>query len=178
MKSANSDVQAMHDAYNKAMGMSLSNNPAFERYWLCAIKAGLTAEDVGHVIAYRVRQIKEGNRRPACVFLRNLVGSDEAIGDTLNEAAVLRSHLKRQAFEQSPQAKALSATGRPPSPVQSGLPKLAGEVARVSFAAMREAAGMPPVDPSMAPVQPDQATSNLTYSASEDPPHQTDSPTP
>lgn len=168
----------MHESYNRAMGMSLSNNPAFERYWLSAIKAGLTVEDLVQVIAYRLRQIKGGNRRAASVFLRNLVGSDEAIGDTLNEAAVLRSSLKRQALEQSPQAKVLSATGRPPRHVQSDLPKLAGEVARVSFAAMRQAAGMPPVDPVVDPMTATDDMSNLTYRTSEDPPHQTDSPTP
>ena len=132
------DVADLHAAYCLITRQVMRLNMAAERYWFEAAKAGLTPQDLMAVIRQRNKEIYKKNRRPQCILLRNICGSDEAILDVLNEAAAIRALGRKPSF---PPAKsdALRATGRsgspPPSPERT-----AGEVVVDCLKRLKEAA--------------------------------------
>ena len=107
----------------------------FERQWFEALKEGLTSDCVKLVIKERLIRIKEGVRRPECLLLRNIAGSEGAIADVVQEAAAIRARMRVKVFPKD-KSNVLRATGRPDEPEQ-GTMRPVGDVIR----AMKEAIG-------------------------------------
>ena len=84
-------VQGMHNLYCIATNMPLSLTPASERWWYDLCKFDITPEDLLRVIKDRQRRIALKERNQACLLLRNICGSDEAICDVLNESSMLKA---------------------------------------------------------------------------------------
>lgn len=108
-------IQNLHDAYVLAVGIELNLNPAFSRQWYDASKMGLQAEDIAPLIRHLQKRIKAGVRQPECLKIKNLVGSDEAIADSLNEIAAIKALQRKKVFPQGKQ-DVLRATGRETEP--------------------------------------------------------------
>lgn len=104
-------VNGLHNAYCITTGITLNLTPCFERWWYDAATAGLIPTDLLLVLQDRQRRIKLGERNQACLLLRNICGSEEAIGDVVNEAAQLNA-LARKPKMNKPKAAVLRATGR------------------------------------------------------------------
>ena len=115
MDSINPQVTNLHNNYNLAMNLLLPMRPTFERWYYEALKAGITPEMLYEVIKHRQRRIQAGVRREESVCIRNLVGSDEAIDNLIEEWAMLASK-KRIIVVEPSRASVLSATGRSTEP--------------------------------------------------------------
>lgn len=135
MESLNAEINAIHHAYCESTGFDLQLSAFFERQWFEALKEGLTCDCVKLVIKERIRRIKEGVRRPECLLLRNIAGSEGAIADVAQEAAAIRARMRVKVFPRD-KANVLRATGRPDEPEQSTM-RPVGDVIR----AMKEAIG-------------------------------------
>ncbi len=118
MQSINPEINSIHRAYCESTGFDLNLTAFFERQWFEAMKEGLTADCVRLVIKERLRRIREGVRRPECLLLRNVAGTEGAIADVLQEAAAIRARLRVKVFS-SDKSDVLRATGRPAEPEQS-----------------------------------------------------------
>lgn len=94
MTSTNPEINRLHQAYCQATGMELAILPASERWWFDAIKAGMQIEDIQLVVKQRKKRIFAKVRHQECLYLRNFIGSDEAIQSVMEESAALRA-LKR-----------------------------------------------------------------------------------
>lgn len=108
-------IQALHDAYCLVTRQQMRLNMAAERYWFEANKAGLTPIDLMTVVKQRMSDIRAQRRNPACILLRNICGSDEAILDVLNEAAAIKALARRPAYSPG-KAEVMKASGRPGAP--------------------------------------------------------------
>lgn len=135
MESLNAEINAIHKAYCESTGFDLRLSGFFERQWFEALKEGLTCDCVKLVVKERLRRIKEGVRRPECVLLRNIAGSEGAIADVAQEAAAIRARMRVKVFPKD-KAEVLRATGRPDEPEQCPM-RPVGDVIR----AMKEAIG-------------------------------------
>lgn len=138
-------VQALHAAYCLEMSLKLPINPATERFWFAAHKAGLAPADLSLVLRARQRAVKSGARYPASLLLRNICGSDEAIADVTNEAAVLRAlrdRMRRPAYDPG-KADVLAASGRKESPA-APKERTAGDLAVDCLRRLRQAPDAPP----------------------------------
>lgn len=115
MESMDPHINALHAAYCEEAKIQLPMLPAYERWWFDAKQAGLTPEDVKMVMVHRRLRIKAGFRNAECTYLRNICGSEEAIANTMDEAATLRA---KQRIKTVPPGKAevLRATGRSAEP--------------------------------------------------------------
>jgi len=112
MQSISHEVNLLHQTYCVSMGIGdMPMVPYFERLWFDAHNAGLTPEDVRMVIIDRQRRVKDGVRHRECLLLRNIAGSEEAIGNTIMEAAHLRA-LRRIKPVDAGKLEVLKATGR------------------------------------------------------------------
>jgi len=109
--SINPAINDIHQAYCESTGFDLNLTPFFERQWFEAMKAGLTCDCVRLVIKERLRRIREGVRRPECLLLRNVAGTEMAIGDVLQEAAMIRARMRVKVVPAG-KAEVLRATGR------------------------------------------------------------------
>lgn len=117
MQSINSDVNSIHQAFCDARGFELNMHPTNERWWFDALKCGMTPDDVKLVIKARMKRIAAGVRHEECLAIRNIAGSDEAIANTMEEAAAIRATMRIKAYPAS-KAQALRATGREDEPEQ------------------------------------------------------------
>lgn len=115
MISASPDIMKFHAAYCAATGMDLALLPASERWWYDAIKAGMQIEDVQLVVKERRKRIFAKVRHQECLYLRNFIGSDEAIQSVMEESAAIRA-LKRSAQYPKGKQQVLKATGRAAEP--------------------------------------------------------------
>lgn len=111
MNSVNSGVNLLHEAYCACMALELPLQAADERRWLNAVLAGMTPDDLKLVIKERMKGISKDERRAACLYVRNLCGSDEAIADVMNEVAVIRARMRVKVMDKG-KASVLRATGR------------------------------------------------------------------
>ena len=117
MESINPEINAIHEAFCCAMGFELNLLPASERHWRDAIKSGMTPDDVKLVIKTRMKRIAAGVRHQESLYIRNIAGSEEAIANTMEEAAAIRATMRIKAYPAS-KAQALRATGRDDEPEQ------------------------------------------------------------
>ena len=115
MESISPEINAMHHAYCEATGFDIPLAPYFERQWFEALNCGLTCDCVRLVIKERVRRIREQVRKPECLLLRNVAGSEAAIFDVLQEAAAIRARMRVKVMSPG-KAEVLRATGRPVEP--------------------------------------------------------------
>lgn len=111
MDSINPAVNALFSAYLLAMGMEMPLNMAFERYLFSAIKEGVTPLMMADVVRERRVRITQGVRYQESLKLRNLIGDDGAIGDFINEAAMIAA-LKRKKVVEACRASVLRQSGR------------------------------------------------------------------
>lgn len=105
-------IDHLHAAYCQAMNLAVRLLPAYERWWYNAAKQGMHPNDVIIVIADRKRKTQTKERNVASLLLRNICGSDEAIGDVINEANAIRA-AKRKPCHCKGKQEVLHATGRP-----------------------------------------------------------------
>lgn len=111
MESINPQINALHSAHCSARNLVLDLRPTQERWYHDALKAGITPDMLYEVIKHRQRRILAGVRREESVYIRNLVGSEEAIDNLLEEAAMLASR-KRIRVMPPDQASVMRTTGR------------------------------------------------------------------
>ena len=135
MESINPEINAIHEAFCCAMGFELNLLPASERHWRDAIKSGMTPDDVKLVIKTRMKRISAGVRHQECLYIRNIAGSEEAIANTMEEAAAIRATMRIKAYPVG-KAQALRATGREDDPEQGSAVPI-----RDVIEAMRKAVG-------------------------------------
>lgn len=110
-----SKVVSLHSTYGTTTGIRVAVTPATERWWYDAIKAGMHPSDLTAALPERIRQIKKGDRNQACLLLRNVCGSDEAITNTMNEAQLLKAKAREPKVDKG-KASVLKATGRQSTP--------------------------------------------------------------
>lgn len=136
MESMNEEIRLLHQCYCTAMGIGeMPLVPYYERLYCEAVNAGITCEDIRMVIADRQRRIRDGVRHRECLLLRNVIGSDEAIGNLMNEASMLLAKARVKPVNAG-KLEVLRATGREePKPVTDAVP--IGKV----IEEMRKAAG-------------------------------------
>jgi hypothetical protein len=108
-------LDLLHNAYCITLDLDLAFNMVFERYWFEAAKLGILPEDLPLLLNHLKRRIKDGVRQPECLKIKNLVGSDEAIADSLNQIAQIKSTLRKRSFCPD-KASVLRSTGRDPEP--------------------------------------------------------------
>jgi len=118
MQSINSDVNSIHQAFCDARGLELNMQNCQERWWFEALKCGMTPDDVKLVIKARMKRIAAGVRHEESLYIRNIAGSEEAIANTMEEAAAIRATMRIKVYPAS-KAQALRATGRPDAPEPS-----------------------------------------------------------
>lgn len=131
--SSDPEINAIHAAYQRATGVTLALLPSFERWWFDALQSRMSPADVELVIHARIIAIEKGDRHPPCLYLRNICGSEEAIGDVMNEAAAIRAKQRKPKFSKG-KAEVLRATGRPVEPETQGVRHISEVIA-----AMRDA---------------------------------------
>jgi len=119
MQSINSDVNSIHQAFCDARDLELNMHPTNERWWFDALKCGMTPDDVKLVIKSRMKRIAAGVRHEESLYIRNIAGSEEAIANTMEEAAAIRATMRIKAYPAG-KAQALRATGRDDEPEQGG----------------------------------------------------------
>lgn len=132
--SASFQISTLHRAYCDLLSRDLPLNMTAERWWHDALKDGLTVNDLKMVILARQQAVKRGDRREACLLLRNICGSSEAILDCLDESSAIRAKLRCKPTDPA-RASVLRSAGRP-APVDTALS--ARPIAEV-IAAMRKA---------------------------------------
>ena len=115
MQSINPEINAIHQAYCEATTFELPMMPHFERQWHDALQSGMTCDCVRLVAKSRLKRIAEQCRRPECLLLRNFCGSEAAIGDVIQEAAMIRAKMRVKVFAPG-KAEVLRATGRADEP--------------------------------------------------------------
>jgi len=118
MHSINSDVNSIHQAFCDARGFELNMQLPQERWWFEALKCGMTPDDVKLVIKARMKRIAAGVRHEESLYIRNIAGSEEAIANTMEEAAAIRATMRIKVYPAS-KAQALRATGRSDAPEPS-----------------------------------------------------------
>jgi len=135
MESINPKINEIHKAFCEARGFELNLLPPIERQWRDAIQSGLTPNDVRMIVKARCQRIKDGVRHEECLMIRNIAGSEEAIANTIEEAAAIRAKMRVKVFSEG-KADVLRGTGRPDQPEQ-------GPVRHISevIQAMRQAVG-------------------------------------
>lgn len=119
-----SEINSLHQAYCEVQGVTLRMLPAHERWWFNAKQSGMTPEDIRLLIPYRRSRQRQGVRHEESMYLRNIIGSDEAIASAMEEVAMLRA--KRRIKTVPPgKAEVLKATGRDATPETQGVRSVA-----------------------------------------------------
>lgn len=136
MDSINPDVNSLFHAYNSAMGLDLMMNGAFERWLTEASNAGLSPEDFELAIRARQKFNSQGGFRKG-TLLHHFVMGEDAIGITLNEAAVAKAQLRVRVME-SAKASVLRQTHRPTDLPQKD-PEQAKEILKRGMEDLRKA---------------------------------------
>ena len=129
------EINAFHKAYCDALGYDFPLLPNMERGWLDAMQSGMTIECVRLVVKDRQARIKAGVRNKECLLFRNIAGSEDAIGDVLQEAAAIQARMRVKVVPAG-KSEVLRATGRVAEPEQTDA-KPIGQV----IDALRKAAG-------------------------------------
>ena len=130
MISQSQAVNRLHQIYCQAMFLDdFELNMADERRWLAAADEGLTPDDLKLLIKDRLQGIRKDQRRPACVCVRNICGSEEAIADALNEVAMIKARMRVKVLPRG-KAEVLRATGRDDAPSTSEA-KAVGDIALI-----------------------------------------------
>ncbi len=111
-------MNGIHDAFCGAIGYEVPLHGCTERYWFEALKMGMTPDDVRLVVKGRLQRIRDGVRHPESLYIRNVVGSEEAISNALEEAAAIRAKMRIKTFSPG-KAEVLRATGRSDEPEQA-----------------------------------------------------------
>lgn len=101
----------LHQAWLDATAFEVALNIVFERYWYEAIKWGIVADDVKLIVKSRLRGIAKGERREACILIRNICGSEEALAEVMEELGAIKAKLRMKILP-APLASVLRATGR------------------------------------------------------------------
>lgn len=135
MDSINPEINALHQAYCEATSFEVPLLPTFERQWFEAIKCGMKPDDVKLVVKTRMKRVAQEARRPESLLLRNFCGSEEAIGDVIQEAAAIRATMRIKVFPAG-KADVLRATGRADEPEQEPMRPISEVIA-----AMRKSVG-------------------------------------
>jgi hypothetical protein len=112
------EINALHQAFCDARGFEVNMLPAHERWWSDAHKSGLTPDCIKLVVKARMKRIQAGVRHEESLMVRNIAGSDEAIANTVEEAAAIRAKMRVKVMPKG-KADVLRATGRSAEPEQS-----------------------------------------------------------
>lgn len=112
MDNIQADIYHIHQTYCQAVGVELALLPVYERFWWDFLRAGVTADDLKLVIADRKRGIKANRRYKECLLLRNICGSEEAIGEVAEEAAMIKARLRKPLLSKG-EREIKAVTGRP-----------------------------------------------------------------
>lgn len=115
MTSLNEQVNQLHTAYLDATGYELALNGVDERRWFDAAKFGVSPDDVKLVVKARIRGITLGDRKPASIYLRNLIGDEDVLAEFAMELAAIRATQRKKLLPPG-QRDVLEATGRPGEP--------------------------------------------------------------
>lgn len=140
MESFNPQVTALHQAYIDSTSFDLPLNYVFQQLWLVASKDPwcLQPDDVRIVVKERINLITLRERRTACVYLRNLIGTlgdqDGPLAEFQMELAAIRARMRKPQYEAGKMI-ILSQTGRETEP-----PQPPARSVKEVIAALREAA--------------------------------------
>ncbi len=115
MTSLSPDINALHLAYIDATGYELRLSGPDERRWYEASKFGITPDDVRLVVKARLRGIVTGDRKPASIYLRNLIGDEDMLAEFAMELAAIKATQRKRVYAPGKQA-VLEATGRAGEP--------------------------------------------------------------
>lgn len=135
MTSLSPDINALHLAYIDATGYELRLSGPDERRWYEASKFGITPDDVRLVVKARLRGIVTGDRKPASIYLRNLIGDEDMLAEFAMELAAIKATQRKRVYAPG-KASVLKATARESEP-ETGPARSFGEVIR----GLKEAAG-------------------------------------
>lgn len=130
-------ITKLFDAYNSTTGFGVQFNVVWERQLYDSARMGLTPEMLVLVIKDRLKGIKRGDRKPACLMPRNLFASDEMISEVLCEAAALLA-LQRKVI--NPAKESVLKSWRPLHETETPEPRMAKEVLFSAIDQMRKAA--------------------------------------
>ena len=115
MQSLNPEITALHTAYLDATGYELALNAPDERRWFAAVQFGVSPDDVKLVVKARIRGIATGDRKPASIYLRNLIGDEDVLAEFAMELAAIKATQRKKLFTPG-KREALESTGRPGEP--------------------------------------------------------------
>lgn len=128
-------TQSMHHVYNLLSGLAIPFSMSLHFRYEMLIAQGMTADDLGLVINYVKRRIREKRRERESLLPRNILRDYSNFQEDLSMArAEQRSQL-------SPRDTALKALGRPveaSKPARSVADILAGEKAFKELLALKE----------------------------------------
>lgn len=152
----NDQIKALHAAYVEATGLDLVLTTQRMFAWDNWIEHGAKArppwgvDQLTNTIAFLHVEVRQSNRRPACLKFTYLIENPEAFEQEL--ALARKDYLAKQRAARKPkfgadQQSVLRATGRPDAPPDPA-PRPVGQVldeARLAehMAKLRSAAGMP-----------------------------------
>ena len=114
----------LHQAYCDATGFELPLQYVFAQLWLVASKDPwcLQPDDVKLVVKDRIKLITLQERRTACVYIRNLIGTlgdqDGPLSEFQMELAAIRARMRKPVYEAGKMI-VLEATGRETEPPQA-----------------------------------------------------------
>ena len=135
MTSLSPDINALHLAYIDATGYELRLSGPDERRWYEASKFGITPDDVKLVVKARLRGIVTGDRKPASIYLRNLIGDEDMLAEFAMELAAIKATQRKRLYAPG-KAEVLRVTGREDEP--AGRPAIS---AQDVIRGLKEAAG-------------------------------------
>lgn len=135
MTSLNAQINQLHQAYTDSTAYELELNATDERRWYEASKFGITPDDVRLVVKARLRGIVTGDRKPASIYLRNLIGDEDMLAEFAMELAAIKATQRKRLYVPG-KAQVLRDTHRPEEPEQ--LPAVS---ARDVIKGLRDAAG-------------------------------------
>lgn len=117
MTSLNEQVNQLHTAYLDATGYELALNAPDERRWFSAVQFGVSPDDVKLVVKARIRGITLGDRKPASIYLRNLIGDEDVLAEFAMELAAIKATQRKKLFTPG-KADVLKAAGHESEPEQ------------------------------------------------------------
>lgn len=117
MQSINPNINELHQAYCECSGIDLPLHPRDEKWWLIAISEGITPDQLKLVVKARIRGITTGDRKPASIYLRNLIGDEDVLAEFAMELAAIKASMRKKVYSPG-KASVLESTGRPGEPEQ------------------------------------------------------------
>jgi len=126
MNSTNPDINQLHQTWCEATTQELELNVLFERYWLEAIRFGVTNDDVKLCVKHRVSWNFTNAFKKSLSF-RFVIGTEDGLASLLSEAAEERTKLRVRVMPKG-KAAVLRATGRSPVEVAMEGARPIGEV--------------------------------------------------